>query len=84
MKFIENFGDIPDSLIDLVRKGKVTVICGAGVSMPVGFPSFKGLTEQVFERLGESVNVERIEKIAFSKEEYDRVLGFAEKSNTRF
>ena len=81
-KYLDNIptgGDIPDDLIDKVFEGKVTVLSGAGVSMRIGFPSFKCLTTQIYDEVGESLKDENSENIAFKNKEYDRVLGLLEK-----
>ena len=53
MRFLEDGADIPNNLIRAVSHGTVTFLCGAGVSFGAGLPSFKELTEWVYQRLGE-------------------------------
>jgi hypothetical protein len=79
MKFIENSPDIPNELIREVNDGDVVFLCGAGVSRGVGLPSFQKLTDEVYLRLGESLANEAAERIAYGREEYDRVLRSLEK-----
>ena len=79
MKFIENSPEIPHELIQFVRRGLATFLCGAGVSMRVGLPSFKNLTERVFEEHNEDISNVFAEEDAFKKKEYDRVLRSLEK-----
>ena len=81
---ILDIDEIPDELIDKVFEGKVTFLGGAGVSIRIGFPSFRGLTKQIFEAVGESEVGESVvgvnsENSAFEKGEYDRALGLLEK-----
>ena len=83
MRFLENGSDIPDELIRAVDEGTATFLCGAGVSMRVGLPSFMVLTEQIYARLGESWKNEPAECIAFEKEQYDRALRALEKRTHR-
>ena len=84
MKFLKKVdkipegGEIPDGLIDKVSKGKVTFISGAGVSRRIGFPSFRQLTEQVYNEIGENIESINTENTAFEKGEYDRALGLLE------
>ena len=79
MKFLENGADIPDELIHAVNEGTATFLCGAGVSLRVGLPTFKTLTESVYSRLGESWASEPAESSAIEKEQYDRALRALEK-----
>lgn len=52
MRFFENGPDIPESLISAREEGRVVFFCGAGVSIPAGFPSFLKLTLDVMRSLG--------------------------------
>ena len=79
MRFIENSPEIPHELIQYVRRGLAIFLCGAGVSMRVGLPSFKSLTELVFAEHTEDICNVFAEKDAFEKKEYDRVLRSLEK-----
>ncbi|MCP3475902.1 hypothetical protein NLM33_37305 [Bradyrhizobium sp. CCGUVB1N3] len=45
MKFLPNSADIPHDLIRSVSDGDVIFLCGAGVSLGVGLPTFKKLTD---------------------------------------
>src|SRR5262245_49247666 len=83
MRFLEDGADIPDELIRAVTDGTATFICGAGVSLRVGLPSFKRLTELIYERLGESPNDEPAERDAIVRREYDRALRSLEKRTQR-
>jgi hypothetical protein len=58
-------------------------LCGAGVSFRVGLPSFKRLTEQVYERLGEAPDDEPAERNAIASKEFDRALRSLEKRTHR-
>lgn len=79
MRFLPGGADIPDDLIEAVIKGEVVFLCGAGVSLRAGLPTFKALTEYIYAELGEAFSNEPAEKSAFQKEEYDRVLRSLEK-----
>jgi hypothetical protein len=79
MKFLPNSADIPNDLIRSVSDGDVIFLCGAGVSLGVGLPTFKKLTDDVYARIGEDRSHEPAEAIAYDKEEYDRVLRSLEK-----
>ncbi|MFJ7884677.1 SIR2 family protein [Pseudomonas sp. NPDC096917] len=52
MRFFENGPDIPESLISAREEGRVVFFCGAGVSIPAGFPGFLKLTLDVMRGLG--------------------------------
>jgi hypothetical protein len=79
MKFLPHSADIPHDLIRSVGDGEVVFLCGAGVSLGVGLPTFKKLTDDVYTRMGENRTHEAAEMIAYDKEEYDRVLRSLEK-----
>jgi hypothetical protein len=79
MKFIETSADIPAELIQEVNDGNVIFLCGAGVSLGVGLPSFQKLTDDVYVALGESQANEAAERVAYERKEYDRVLRSLEK-----
>jgi NAD-dependent SIR2 family protein deacetylase len=79
MKFREDGAEVPQELIDAVTTGDAVFLCGAGISMRLDLPSFHGLTEQVYARLGETVDNEPAERRAFDRSEYDRALRSLEK-----
>ena len=79
MRFVEGSDQIPLTLINQVREGKVTFLSGAGVSMQSGLPSFKCLTKLVYEFLGENLTDEQFVNNTFENGEYDRTLGLLEK-----
>jgi hypothetical protein len=83
VRFLEQGVDIPDDLIRSVTKGNATFLCGAGVSLRVGLPSFRRLTEQVYTHLGESPNDEPAERSAIASNEFDRALRSLEKRTHR-
>ena len=77
MRFLPNSGDIPEELIESVRKGKAIFLSGAGVSMP-DLPDFKSLTTKVYAKLSGGLSFDDAEEIAFDNGEYDRVFGLLE------
>jgi SIR2-like domain len=83
VRFVEQGADIPEELIRAVTDGRATFQCGAGVSFRVNLPSFKALTERVYERLGESPTDEAAERNALASKEYDRALRSLEKRTHR-
>src|SRR5436190_23165471 len=74
MRFIAGTPDIPDDLIKDVAEGHAVFLCGAGVSMRVGMPLFKELTEQIYADIGETPRNEAAEEEALKRGEYDRAL----------
>src|SRR4051812_29586467 len=74
MRFIPGTPDIPDVLIKEVAEGHAVFICGAGVSMRVGMPSFRELTDQIYADLYETPRNEAAEEEALKRREYDRAL----------
>jgi hypothetical protein len=83
VRFLEQGADIPDELIRAVTNGSAMFLCGAGVSFRADLPSFKTLTERVYEQLGESPNDEPAERNAIASKEYDRALRSLEKRTHR-
>ena len=76
MRFVENGPDIPESLLQAHEEGKVVFFCGAGVSVPLGFPSFAGLVSKLYKRSGISPNKQQ--SIAISQNLYDLALSILE------
>jgi hypothetical protein len=79
MKFISDGPDIPDDLVAAQARGDVLFVCGAGVSINFGLPTFKGLVERVYEHLGESWDSHPEEKMFMDNGSaqagrYDRML----------
>ena len=60
-------------------EGRVSFFCGAGVSTRICLPLFKGLTKEIYVKLGEHWSHEKAEDETFNKGEYDRTLGILEK-----
>ena len=83
MRFLADGADIPDELIQNALTGDTTFLCGAGVSLRAGMPTFKGLTKYIYERLGETYTSEAPERDAFAADEYDRALRSLEKRTHR-
>lgn len=83
MRFLEDGADIPDELIEAVTNGNAVFLCGAGVSLRVGLPSFKSLADQVYARLGEAPDGEPAERLALARSEFDRALRSLEKRTHR-
>lgn len=51
MRFLKDGPSIPDSLLEKCDSGEVVFLCGAGVSIPSGMPSYKDLTKHVIDTL---------------------------------
>ena len=51
MRFVADGPVIPDDLLEVRDEGQVVFLCGAGVSVPAGMPSFVQLTQDVLEHL---------------------------------
>jgi hypothetical protein len=79
MRFLEDGADIPDELIRSASDGDAVFLCGAGVSMRAGMPSFKKLTDDIYIELGETRANEPAEHIAYERSEFDRALRSLEK-----
>jgi hypothetical protein len=83
MRFLDSGADIPDELVREVVEGGAVFLCGAGVSRRVGLPSFRQLTERIYEALGESPANEAAEQWAMDRDEFDRALRSLEKRTHR-
>jgi NAD-dependent SIR2 family protein deacetylase len=79
MRFLEDGADIPDELISSVLDGDAVFLCGAGVSMRVGMPSFEELTDGIYTELKETRHNEPAERLACERKEFDRALRSLEK-----
>src|SRR3546814_4050061 len=75
---------IPEHLRRALEDGVVVFFCGAGVSVPAGLPSFKGLVEDVLRDLVPPADKCRVGSTgalawrAFDKERYDEALDVLE------
>lgn len=70
---------IPEELRQAHEDGHVVFFCGAGVSMPAGLPSFKGLVEQVLESLCPSREKDPLPWKAFAEDRFDEALDILER-----
>jgi hypothetical protein len=52
MRFFADGPNIPNELLEARDNGEVVFLCGAGVSMPAGLPSFAGLARSTLDDLG--------------------------------
>jgi hypothetical protein len=73
MRFTEDGPDFPQKLLDEVLLGDVVLLCGAGISMPAGLPSFKGLTDRLFQSLSEEKTPS--EQISYKSARYEECIG---------
>ena len=75
---------IPQKLLQAHEDGKVVFFCGAGVSVPAGLPSFKGLVKAVLKDMLPSadpckpVSMETMAWRAFKADRYDEALDILE------
>jgi hypothetical protein len=79
MRFLPEGPDVPDELVALQEKGSTIFVCGAGVSLAVGLPTFRGLVEAVYRDLGEDWMLHPAEREIMREGgsmagQYDRVL----------
>lgn len=70
---------IPEKLRQSHEDGQVVFFCGAGVSVPTGLPSFKGLVEQVIEELAPSQRNNPVVWQAYKEQKYDEALDILER-----
>ena len=75
MQLVANGPDLPAEVLAAQEENRLALFCGAGISIPAGLPSFKGLVDEVYERLGEEPSdTERVE-LCSARPRYDVVLG---------
>lgn len=77
MQFVANGPDIPDSLLQAHEEGRVVFFCGAGISYPAGLPGFKGLVDEVYQRVGTTRS--DIEQDAYRRNQFDATLDLLER-----
>ena len=77
MQFVTNGPDIPEALLEAHEEGRVVFFCGAGISRPAGLPSFKGLVNELYGRLGTSHTP--IELDAYNRNQFDATLDLLER-----
>jgi len=77
MQFVANGPDIPEPLLQAHEEGRVVFFCGAGISYPAGLPSFKGLVEEIYKRVGTTRSA--IEQNAYERNQFDATLDLLER-----
>src|SRR5690606_19149969 len=70
---------IPNELVEAQERGETIFVCGAGVSMASGLPSFRELVEKIYAELGEDWSLHAAEHEGMREDgvlsgQYDRVL----------
>lgn len=58
MRFISDGPIVPDHLLDARDAGQTVFVCGAGVSIPAGMPTFAGLASYVIDQLSPQASSE--------------------------
>ena len=84
MRLVPGGPDIPNTLIAEQQRGNVLFVCGAGVSMAAGLPSFEDLVKGVYRRLGEEWESHPAEHAVMARggqlfRQYDRGLRILER-----
>lgn len=74
MRFDPGGPDLPTELIAAQEQGEVVFVCGAGVSMTVGLPSFSKLVTDIYADLGDSWVDHIAEADGMASNAYDRVI----------
>lgn len=70
--FINDGPDIPEPLLREHEQGNVVFFCGSGISIPAGLPTFKGLVDQIYKKIGTSCT--EVEHSTYEKAQYDLTL----------
>lgn len=76
MQYVSGGPDVPNALVQAHEDGDVVFFCGAGISYPAGLPGFKGLVEEIYERVGEPPSVS--EEKELKKDLFDSVIASLE------
>ena len=76
MQFIKKGPDIPERLLQLHEDGKVVFFCGAGISKPAKLPGFKGLVNQLYDKMG--VERDKIQREAIRSRKFDTAIRLLE------
>jgi hypothetical protein len=85
MRFLADGPDLPEDLIRAQLSGHALFVVGAGVSKRVGLPLFDGLTTSIYGAIGQATPdlpetlADIAEKEAWTRKEWDRILGLLEK-----
>lgn len=77
MQFITNGPDIPESLLQAHEEERVIFFCGAGISYPAGLPDFRGLVDDIYQRVG--TRRTPIEQAAYANNQFDATLDLLER-----
>jgi hypothetical protein len=77
MQFVANGPDIPEPLLQAHEEGRVVFFCGAGISYPAGLPGFKGLVDEIYQRVGTTRS--SIEREAYDRNQFDATLDLLER-----
>jgi NAD-dependent SIR2 family protein deacetylase len=72
---------IPSKLKNAHQDGNVVFFCGAGISVPAGYPSFKKLTESILDK--NPVIDDAVIQRAIKEHRYDDVLAILEHTTNR-
>ncbi|MEQ9090336.1 MAG: SIR2 family protein [Balneola sp.] len=77
MQYFEDAPNLPDELLEAQEENKLVFICGAGISKNTGLELFEGLTKQVIEDLGGTLESE--EEMLMEVNSYDKVFSLLER-----
>lgn len=75
LRFVEGGPYIPSTMLKAHENGDLVFLCGAGVSISAGLPTFKGLVDCIYKKLeGGLEHRTQHEQDAYEKERFDEVL----------
>ena len=75
LQFVEGGPYIPSRMLKAHENGDMVFLCGAGVSISAGLPTFKGLVDCIYKKLGGGLEHRtQHEEDAYEKERFDEVL----------
>lgn len=80
MQFLTNGPDIPEALLAAHEEGRVVFFCGSGISYPAGLPCFRGLLDEIYQRIG--TTKDHLEQEAYESHRYDVAVDLLERRLT--
>ena len=77
MQLVASGPELPDALLQAHEDSRAVFFCGAGISFPAGLPSFKGLVDDIYHRVGTMRTA--IEQAAYEHNQFDATLDLLER-----
>ena len=79
MQFFKDGPEIPERLLEAHEDGQVVFFCGAGIGYPARLPGFKGLVDELYNRLAPVPDAEQ--EAAREAGQFDTAIALLEKKH---